>query len=175
MLWWVRRRILPSISDFSLLALFGAPSLFDTFSRLLRHAVSHSSDILLNAGTARLDESIIVGVIYRSPNTQDQDNQALSRLICEVSSKFRIDRLILIGDFNHPEIDWVAGTCDKSTEHNAYKFLASIEETFLNQLVHEPTHFRSMQTPTLIDLLFTNDSDIKLHPPLGLSHHCNMF
>jgi len=38
MLWWVRKRILPSISDFSLLALFGAPTLFDTFSRLLRHA-----------------------------------------------------------------------------------------------------------------------------------------
>jgi len=38
MLWCVRKRILPSISDFSLLALFGAPTLFDTFSRLLRHA-----------------------------------------------------------------------------------------------------------------------------------------
>ena len=43
------------------------------------------------------------------------------------------------------------------------------------QYISEPTHFRADQTPTLIDLIISNDEkfvfDICQSPPFGLSHH----
>ncbi len=51
-------------------------------------------------------------------------------------------------------------------------------DSYLYQHVNQPTHFRSDQQPTLIDLIFTNDdamvSDIQYLQPIGLSHHCGL-
>ena len=48
-------------------------------------------------------------------------------------------------------------------------------EHFLTQFISEPTHCRGNQSPTLIDLLISNDEKIVQNvchsPPFGLSHH----
>ena len=48
-------------------------------------------------------------------------------------------------------------------------------EHFLTQFISEPTHCRGNQSPTLIDLLISNDEkfvqNVCHSPPFGLSHH----
>ena len=78
-------------------------------------------------------------------------------------------------DFNYPDIDWKNDTCDKNVNHKASKFLECVHKNYLSQLITEPTHYRGTQTPTLVDVVLTNESDfiydLELHAPFGKSHH----
>ena len=123
------------------------------------------------------DEYIILGVIYRSPNCTTYESKFLSEKLDSVVKSFlnKGDSIIICGDFNHPEIDWNSQTCSTREDHIAHIFLNTIQGNFLEQLIKEPTHHRSTQNPTLIDLIITNESDlVKIvdhHPPFGKSHH----
>ena len=53
--------------------------------------------------------------------------------------------------------------------------LQHAHENFLHQVIDEPTYYRGLQNPTLIDLILTNDSNfvhsVEHNPPFGKSHH----
>ena len=119
-----------------------------------------------------------LGVVYRSPNIDPSDDLKLRTQLDRVSQRFKSsnERLLIVGDFNHPYINWKDGTCNKHSNHTSSLFLEIIHKNFLSQLVKTPTHHRAMQRPTLIDLVILNDrslvsDDITHHPPLGMSHH----
>ena len=63
---------------------------------------------------------------------------------------------------------------DKNSEHISSRFLEFVEENDMTQFIHCPTHYRTTQTSSLIDLVLSNDShlvnNITHFPPLGLSH-----
>ena len=71
-------------------------------------------------------------------------------------------KIVLVGDFNYPDIDWKNDTCDKNVNHKASKFLECVHKNYLSQLITEPTHYRGTQTPTLVDVVLTNESDFRL-------------
>ena len=128
------------------------------------------------------DESITLCLIYRSPNSLAIDNDNLLKLINEISSSHNVSnkKLIFIGDFNLPGINW-SHECTNHLDpdkHFDSKFLNCIHEQFLSQLVNNPTHYRGCQTPTLIDLLITNDSriveNLSFYAPIGNSHHVTL-
>lgn len=48
---------------------------------------------------------LYIYVIYRSPNSTDENNQFLLQSVAEMCNK-KLDKLIFIGDFNLPGIDW---------------------------------------------------------------------
>ena len=83
--------------------------------------------------------------------------------------------MVIVGDFNFPEVDWNNEETSKNDEHKSTKFLTCVQSNYLTQLVNTPTHYRGSQNPTLVDLILTNDedfiNDIKTYPPLGKSHH----
>ena len=83
-------------------------------------------------------------------------------------------KFVLLGDFNLPEINWSEGTCNKSIESIASLFLECTLDG-MTQFVKYPTHHRTTQTPTLIDLILSNESklvqNMKYFPPMGMSHH----
>ena len=121
-------------------------------------------------------EEIVVGVIYRSPNCTQGENDDVLKLIETAVCKAVDSRLVMMGDFNYPEIDWQKDSCKSGPNHPARKFLSTIQENSLTQHVTEPTHFRAMQNPTLIDLVFTREDERDVHSmehlaPLGKSHH----
>ena len=120
-------------------------------------------------------EHLIIVVCYRSPNSTDIMNDNVNTLINHVSKKHCKDKIIIMGDFNFPEIDWVKEMCDKSESHRASKFLSCVHKNYFYQHVKHPTHHRGNQNATLLDLVITNDEDlvqdIDYHPPLGSSHH----
>lgn len=120
------------------------------------------------------NEYIIVGTVYRSPNSGQEDNGKIIKLFDHIFASFK-NRVVVSGDFNYPDIDWQKETCSKSDDHPATKFLDCIQQNYITQLNLEPTHYRGLQTPNILDLLFTNAEEIVSNlehwPPLGKSHH----
>ena len=98
----------------------------------------------------------ILGNIYRSPNATDKNNDNLNELISKIADEYLTEKLVLVRD-NFPGIDWAGDTCHKGDNHKASKFLKCIDFNHLTQCIYEPTHHRGTQSPTLIDLILSND------------------
>ena len=125
--------------------------------------------------------NLTLGVIYRSPNTPQEENVKMIEMLNVISSNHISlnNKLLIMGDFNFPGINWELECTNHQNEMNIEnQFLTCIQNNFLFQLVDQPTHCRGLQTPTLIDLIITNDpnilGDIAFNAPVGNSHHCVM-
>ncbi len=79
-----------------------------------------------------------------------------SLYVIRVSIGFQIinedNDLIIVGDFNHPEVDWPNSTCQKVEDHPARVFLESVRDGLLMQHFSEATRWRDGQTPSTLDL-----------------------
>ncbi|GAB0202575.1 mitochondrial enolase superfamily member 1 [Grus japonensis] len=107
---------------------------------------------------------IIAGVCYRPPDQGDRADEALYRQIGAASCS---QALVLMGDFNHPDICWR----DKAAEcKQSRRFLECVDDNFLLQVTEEPTRRGAM-----LDLVLTNKEglvgDVKLKGSLGCSDH----
>ncbi|GAB0209421.1 hypothetical protein GRJ2_003407800 [Grus japonensis] len=107
---------------------------------------------------------IIAGVCYRPPDQGDRADEALYRQIGAASCS---QALVLMGDFNHPDISWR----DNAAEHKqSRKFLECVDDNFLLQVIEEPTRRGAM-----LDLVLTNKEglvgDVKLKGSLGCRDH----
>ena len=119
------------------------------------------------------NDSLLVGVVYRSPGSTDQNNLYLNGLITEaVQSKH--SHFLLLCDFNYPIINWEACSTD-STVGAYYIFLQNIGNNYLFQQVTRPTRARVGNQSNILDLVFTNEEgmtdDISHDSPLGKSDH----
>ncbi|XP_062579140.1 uncharacterized protein LOC134245717 [Saccostrea cucullata] len=121
------------------------------------------------------NETMLIGVIYRSPSdSSEETGRTLRNLISEVS-KLNFTHHLLMGDFNYPGINW-----DMMTSSNIHseeqKFLECLQDNFLFQMVNKPTRWRGTNTPSVLDLIITKDPDtvvdMELQSPLGKSDHC---
>ena len=66
---------------------------------------------------------IIVGVCYRPPDQEDQADEALYRQIGAASCS---QALVLMGDFNHPDICWRDNTAGHKQSR---RFLECVDDT----------------------------------------------
>ncbi|GAB0209914.1 hypothetical protein GRJ2_003457100 [Grus japonensis] len=107
---------------------------------------------------------IIVGVCYRPPDQGDRADEALYRQIGAASHS---QALVLIGDFNHPDICWRDNAAERKQSR---KFLECVDDNFLLQVTEEP-----MRRGAMLDLILTNKEglvgDVKLKGSLGCSDH----
>ncbi|RMC12608.1 hypothetical protein DUI87_10130 [Hirundo rustica rustica] len=88
---------------------------------------------------------ILLGACYCPPNQEEEVDNLFYKLLENASGS---SVLVLVGDFNLPDICWELNTAEKGQSR---KFLECMEDTFLLQLVDEPTRGR-----TMLDLLFAN-------------------
>ena len=121
---------------------------------------------------------LLIGTCYRSPSSNKENNGSLNMLLNTMVSNRR--HVLMVGDFNFPEINWTDYTCPKKPEHSASIFLETMKDNFLHQHVQKPTHHRGDQQPTLIDLVLTSEENVINNliqtAPLGKSHHqCIIF
>jgi hypothetical protein len=121
------------------------------------------------------NDRILVGCVYRSPSATPQNDLKINNLMTKVGETRHTHKLVM-GDFNHPEIDWKNETTKGSLDHPSYKFIEAIRDSFLVQHVLEPTHQRNEEeNANTLDLLFTNESNmiesLRYLEPLGKSHH----
>ena len=116
----------------------------------------------------------MVGSVYRSPNSSGQNDDLLNQMIVKANEIAGDNRLVILGDFNLPNIDWQNDELkvnSKLVERNLYD---TFNDCCWHQHVHKPTRFRNNQASTL-DLIFTNEEmdvkNIEVLPGLGSSDH----
>ena len=73
-------------------------------------------------------DHILVGGIYRSPNSTEANNEALNSFIKQCKKPSHV---LINGDFNHPEINWEHMISTKNDDHKSSKFLETVMDSFL--------------------------------------------
>ena len=121
--------------------------------------------------------NLVLGAFYRSPGSAPNNDQNLLKLINSLTA-IKQDKILLIGDFNFPSIDWSNNNNfvgnNLSINSAAYKFISCLKDNYLTQHVHFPTRARGSQTPHTLDLVITNDDfveEVFNLSPLGKSDH----
>ncbi|RMC05467.1 hypothetical protein DUI87_18660 [Hirundo rustica rustica] len=97
---------------------------------------------------------ILLGVYYHPPIQEEEVDNLFYKQLENASG---LPALVLVGDFNLPDICWELNTAEKTQSR---KFLECMENNFLSQLVGEPTRGR-----TMLDLLFANRDGL-----VGMDH-----
>ena len=111
--------------------------------------------------------------VYRSPNSDVANNAEVNEFL----SRIVVGRshVVVCGDFNYPDIDWLEGLSPRDDSHPASKLLDAVRDSFLVQHVRKPAHFSAEQTPNVLDLIFTSEEamvgDVRHQAHLGKSHH----
>ncbi|GAB0182786.1 hypothetical protein GRJ2_000743900 [Grus japonensis] len=107
---------------------------------------------------------IIAGVCYRPPDQGDRADEAFYR---QIGAASRSQALVLMGDFNHPDICWRDNAAERKQSR---KFLECVNDNFLFQVIEKPT-----RRGAVLDLILTNKEglvgDVKLKGSLGCSDH----
>ena len=118
--------------------------------------------------------NLLIGTIYRSPNSDESNNNKLNLLLDEINrSNFK--HVLIIGDFNYKDIDWETRTTKLGTESATSKFLDRINLNDWYQHVQQSTRYREGQKSSLLDLIITNEEhaidNLEMYHPLGKSDH----
>ena len=121
-------------------------------------------------------DNLVCGVVYRSPSKDN--HESLRRLISKVISDRQHDQILIIGDLNHPDINWENHLSNTDEEHPASRFLKLTDDCFLTQHVNKSTRHRHNQTSNCLDLILTNDENsvqkLLYNDPLGSSDHLTL-
>ena len=99
--------------------------------------------------------SLHILCLYSSPNSSSENNKVLGKLILNTS--LIGGKLLILGDFNFPTINWDNLSTPHLPNHCTSEFLAATQDAFLFQYDQSPAHTRPNQKPTLIDLFFSQD------------------
>ena len=107
---------------------------------------------------------IVVGVCYRPPNQDEETDELFYKQLGEASRSLA---LVLVGDFNLPDVCWKYNTAERKQSR---RFLECVADNFLTQLVSEPT-----REGNPLDLLIVNREglvgDVMVGGRLGHSNH----
>ena len=111
---------------------------------------------------------LIIGCIYRSPNSSDQNNAFLFDVLRTFSET---TNCCLVGDFNYPRVDWSNHGCPDCDS----AFIEAIFDSGLHQHVTCPTR---LNPDHILDLVLTGDEraivTLAVDAPLGNSDHCSI-
>ena len=119
-------------------------------------------------------KKILVGSVYRSTSSSALNNNRLIKKIEKANEIAGDNRLLILGDFNLPNIDWTTNELKEGFDENEANMHEVFSDCFLHQHVKKLTRFRNNESSTL-DLIFTKEEedvkDIEVLQPLGKSDH----
>ena len=117
---------------------------------------------------------ILVGSIYRSTSSTHENDNQLLEMIEKANEIAGENRLLIMGDFNVPKVDWENAEVLPGAKIIEREFLETITDNFLYQHVTEYTRIRGPER-SILDLIFTKEEEdvknIKVLPPIGESDH----
>ena len=117
---------------------------------------------------------LLIGCIYRSPNSETLNNEKLMSDIKKVCSDQAYSHILLCGDFNYPEINWKNEATPDNPQHRATVFMECIRDCFLYQHVTQPMHIRGGSIGNTLDLMSNEEGmvgNVEHSAPLGKSDH----
>ena len=120
-------------------------------------------------------QTFLLGLVYRSPSSVETNNSKLLEALQIIYQQYGHAQLLLMGDFNFTDINWVDTHCFSSPISLSAKFLQVMQDSSLTQHVQEPTRHQLDQRPSVLDLIIIQDPDSIMNlthlPPLGSSDH----
>jgi hypothetical protein len=123
------------------------------------------------------EDSLLLGCIYRSPSGSLPEQKEATSQPCRLFSlgaAMNPSHLLIMGDFNFPDINWKNGLSTAGLQHHWHDFIRTTKDCLLFQDVQEPTSYRHGTAPHLLDLIFSNEdgmiSNLKYLPSLGGSN-----
>jgi len=118
---------------------------------------------------------LLVGLCYRSPSSNSENNENLLRLLETATQTGGFCNILIMGDFNYPTIDYQQDLVMAGPESAPARFLDTTQDLLLFQHVKKPTRVRQGNQPSKLDYVFTDDDnlidDVIYNEPLGKSDH----
>ena len=108
---------------------------------------------------AMKDSSLIVGVCYRSPASTSSNDEKLLRQFELAVQQTRAQHVMILGDFNYPEIDCNTDTVLAGEMASSTRFFYTTHELCLFQYVRETTRERHVQLSSLLDYIFMDEDN----------------
>ena len=119
-------------------------------------------------------KKILVGSIYRSPTSTPENDKKLLKMLEKANDVSGENRLLVMGDFNVPKIDWIETDIMMGARPIDKEFFETITDNFMHQHVTVPTRISGSERSTL-DLIFTKEEDdiknVNVIQPVGSSDH----
>ena len=119
-------------------------------------------------------KKILVGSVYRSPNSSRQNDENLLKQLLHANEIAGDNRVLLLGDFNVPGVDWADMDVRRGATWIDKRILDVVRDCFWYQHVKEDTRYMNEQS-SMLDLVFTKEEgdvrNIEHLPPLGRSDH----
>ena len=91
-----------------------------------------------------------ISTLYRVGNLGAENYEEVQKFLSALARKKKMDKHILLGDMNFPEISWPDPATSNLTHKNFIELL--MDDLNHSQLINEPTH----KDGNFLDLLFTN-------------------
>lgn len=118
---------------------------------------------------------LLVGLCYRSPSSTAENDLRLLELL-DLATQASIDgHMLLMGDFNLPDICYRDLKVDAGKNTMAYKFFKKSQDLFLIQNILEATWQRERFEPSVLDYVFSDEEllvdSLDYGVPLGKSDH----
>lgn len=121
-------------------------------------------DVIAVSMVTQNNRRIVICCAYRSPSNSPETDTALLDYIANLGT-IGCDELLLVGDFNYPQINWLIPHWPQSCEN----FMATIFQLGLSQFV-----FESTRQNNILDLVFSNGDSVcnlTVGPSIGRSDH----
>ena len=122
-------------------------------------------------------DTLLFACCYRSPTkspSSETNNTNLNLLLKKIYTSKYSHRCI-VGDFNYRGINWSSWTTTEGSESTEASFLDTVKDCFYHQHIDKPTRKRGNDTPSQLDLIFTDEemqvADVQHFAPLGKSDH----
>lgn len=118
------------------------------------------------------EKSCLIGVVYRSPNADENTNTCLIRGIQAACAR-HYNGLLLIGDFNYP-----LDENDNPQSPLSTQFWDTVNELGLTEHVQTVTRWKTNNRPSRLDLVLTSEphmiESLRITDPLGSSDHATI-
>ena len=102
------------------------------------------------------NDRLLIGCIYRLPNSSITNDAKIIKALIK-SNNLGFSHVVIMGDFNHPNINWYDSTSLPGVDHPSTRFLEAVRDSVMTHHVTEPTHYRGNCTADTLDLIFTNE------------------
>ena len=122
-------------------------------------------------------DTFLIGGVYRSPQSSTENNDLLLDLLQKAKGA-NFSNILILGDFNLPDINWELWTTSRSENHLSYKFLECLRDNFWEQTIFSPTRWVKDQPGNVLDLCVTDNPEIikniEITTRLGNSDHLSI-
>jgi len=104
----------------------------DTFNPQVCHKLTNSNfEDSIWCSINCCDETLLVGACYRSTSSTELNNDHLLALLKEAVEASRNSQLLIIGDFNYPEINFEDNDVNAGEGSAPDKFFTAVQDLFL--------------------------------------------